>query len=69
MLSGNLSAGLVGVFVVEQHQAVLVFVERLDHVAIGQVEMRGVGREWNSLGSVIAMQRSTSSAVCTICPM
>src|SRR5437899_1273475 len=42
---GELVAGLAGVLVVQQHQAALVFLERLDHVAIGQVEMRRLRRE------------------------
>src|SRR5581483_1949977 len=42
--------GPLGVLVVGQHDARLVLLERLDYVAAGQVQVRGVGREVKELG-------------------
>src|ERR1035437_706009 len=47
---GKFIAGFGGVFVVAQHQPALVFLDGLDHIATGQIEVRGVRREPKQLG-------------------
>src|ERR1019366_9322528 len=41
----KLVADLARVLVVQQHQAALMFLDGLDHIAIGQIEVREVRRE------------------------